>query len=179
MISLKQKFSDLLTIIIKRKIFLFLTLFLILICFFFYKSYDISTDPLDILVNEHKLYKISSFKTFEMFNRKWIFPSYTDVEGAYIDSSTESSEIKFKNLINNLLLIKYNENAGKYLRYGANCQTLTLYIEDWCKKNNISYEIFIEPTHMYIAIQIENQNYIINFNRELKIYNEYTGESLL
>lgn len=159
------------------------TLLSIIILFFlgfiYIKSYDVSANTVDILTNENRLHKIKSFKTIEIFNRKWIFPKYFNIEPAYFDSTTDDSEIKFRNLISKLINLKYNENANKYLEQGVNCQTVTLYVENWCKINNIDYKIFTEPTHVYISIKIKSDSYVINFNRRLEVYNECTKKSLL
>lgn len=104
------------------------------------------------------------------FNRVLIGKKYIEVTSDYNGSKS------FDDLVEYLKTVKYLEKPDGDLDKGANCQTLTIFVEDWCKLNNVHYAVEMEPFHVKIKIKKDEVWYVIDFDKELTIYNEYTGE---
>lgn len=161
----------------KRKI-----LFLLLCIFFlssssilFYRnSYPDSVDIVSKLLEENRFHKLKGFKTIHLFHRILVLPEYIDVISASKEN-VEKEEDKFQHLLETLKSVPYMDNPTSNIFEGANCQTMTIYIQDWCDKNDIAYKIVVEPTHVYIMLKINNTWKVVNFNRGLYVYDEYIG----
>ena len=124
---------------------------------FYRNSYPDTIDVVSKLLEENRFHKMKGFKTIHLFHRVLILPDYQDVISASKDNA-EKEEDKFNHVFE-----------------GANCQTMTIYVQDWCDKNEIEYKIIVEPTHVYIMLKINNTWKIVNFNRGLEVYDEYIG----
>lgn len=153
-------------------IILLLVLFSIIYLFFSYpKDVDFLTLPW--------LYKTEEILRFDVFNRVVLIPRYVEIEKANKDINATNEIEAFNNLLAYIKNIQYDETVHYYLRDGANCQTLTIFISDWATKNNIQYIVYTEPFHVYIKLNINNYWVVIDFNKELNVYYEYSKKSLL
>lgn len=160
----------------KKRIILILCCFLLSVsAISFYKhSYPDSTDIVSKLLEENRFHKLKGFQTIHLFHRVLILPNYIEVIPAEKENAETESK-KFSNLLTTLKSVPYKDNPTANIFDGANCQTMTIYIQDWCDKNDITYKIVVEPTHVYIMLKIDNSWKIVNFNRGLEVYDEYIG----
>ncbi len=164
----------------KKRITIFLIiLFCLLSVFsssliFYINSYPEDTKIVDELINQNIFHKMKGFKTISLFGRIMVIPDYVDVIESYVDHESDDT-IKFDNLVNKIKEIEYVDEPTENIFDGANCQTMTIYIQDWCEKNNIPYRVIVEPTHVFVIVQIKDIWKIINFNRGLEIHDEYIG----
>lgn len=117
--------------------------------------------------------------SIRFFDRQFLLPRYLSVEKPEKDTSTGSAEAKFQHLLSYITTVPYTETPHYLLTDGANCQTMTMYVEDWARVNNIDYHVVVEPFHVYILVKIEKEWVIINFNKELEVKYERTGKSIL
>ena len=151
-----------------------LLILIILFAIVYSSAYTKDTDMLSI----PDIYKMKSFKRVEFFDRFLLFPVYQEVIPAYVDNSCKTDSEKFQNLVNKISDIEYAETPTEDIFVGANCQTLTMYIEDWCICNDIEYRVIVQPFHVFLKLHIDNIWYVIDFDKEMNIYNECTGERL-
>ena len=141
---------------------------------FYRNSYPDTIDVVSKLLEENRFHKMKGFKTIHLFHRVLILPDYQDVISASKDNA-EKEEDKFNHLLDSIKDVPYVDSPTSDVFEGANCQTMTIYVQDWCDKNEIEYKIIVEPTHVYIMLKINNTCKIVNFNRVLVVYDEYIG----
>lgn len=154
-------------------LFIFVIIVLSLSFAFFYSlSYPENINIISELKDRNIFHKLEGFKTINLFHRVLVIPKYVKVINSYVDYEKDETR-KFANLIEKLKNIPYIEQPTENIYDGANCQTMTIYIQDWCERNNIVYKIQIEPTHVYLLVRINTVWKIVNFNRRLQVYDEY------
>ena len=124
------------------------------------------------------VHRVEKFYVIPFFNRIILIPSYLEIEDPIICKSNETSIEKFNILLDYIKNVPYTEEPHFYLSDGANCQTMTIYIEKWCIANSIPYVVQVEPLHTFIKVKIKNNWIIINFDYKLEVTYERTGESI-
>lgn len=136
--------------------------------------------PKDIKYNEiRNIHRVEKFYSIPFFNRVILYPIYLEVEDPVVANKALTDYDKFKELLDYIKYVPYTKEPHFYLMDGANCQTMTIYLEKWCLANDIEYVVVTEPFHTFIKVKIMNDWITINFNNSLEVEYEYTGESIL
>lgn len=110
---------------------------------------------------EQELYRVDSYA--EDLSSSKYYVHYIKVEPPTKSDGVTQMD-KFNDLCNIVRDTPFSYASSYQLADGVNCQTMTVYIADWCKLNGFQFSIKYADNHVYIIVYVDSHAYRIDFN---------------
>lgn len=115
-------------------------------------------------VLQDNLYRISSYTEVTDSSGKTVYyVNYVEVEQPYKSDAATNAE-KLNELIELVQETPFSYASSVHLEDGVNCQTMAVYIVDWCELNGLVSTVHYTDNHVYTEVSDGSRTFKIDFN---------------
>lgn len=115
-------------------------------------------------VLQDNLYRISSYtEVIDSSGKTVYYVNYVEVEQPYRSEAATNAE-KLNELIELVQETPFSYASSVHLKDGVNCQTMAVYIVDWCKLNGLVSTVHYADNHVYTEVSDGSRTFKIDFN---------------